>query len=95
MSEAVHEDGVTPVTQEDWDDLLAASVVYAMTVKDENAAALKAIAECATWRQRAEEAEEVVGTLQLHNERLREALHAPNGIDYTVARQSDEEMEIL
>ena len=74
MSEPVHEDGVTPVTQEDWDDLLAASVVYAMSVKDENAAALKAIAECATWRQRAEEAEEVVGSLQLHNERLREAL---------------------
>ena len=30
--------------------------------------------EAHTWRQRAEEAEEVVGTLQLHNERLREAL---------------------
>ena len=30
--------------------------------------------EAHTWRQRAEEAEEVVGTLQLHNERLRAAL---------------------
>ena len=42
-------------------------------------AALTARAEAAeaerdTWRQRAEEAEEVVGTLQLYNERLREAL---------------------
>ena len=59
----VDEPTMTSVAQEDWDDLREANKVLTQSVKDENAAALKAMAERDTWRQRAEEAEEVVGSL--------------------------------
>ena len=43
MSEPVHEDGVTPVAQEDWDDLREANKVLTQSLREENAAAVKAI----------------------------------------------------
>ena len=52
-------------------------------------ALVKAEEECATWRIRAEEAEEVVGTLQLHNERLREALDILNDIINSAMRAAE------